>query len=207
MVGLSDLIELSLVARGAADKPKIVGRSASKLAPAHAQRLAARGFEIEGLVCQASKGEDRVDVSKLTADLIDAKTKVGVLEAAAENHATALAAANTARDEAITARDEAQADVTRLEAELETAKQASKAGEADAATTWLTASLTKLLTAADKPTENLPTDVAGLTAAIDAETKGLTAIIPAGGASEAALSDVTEGKTATSLGAFKTNRR
>lgn len=100
MVGLNQLIELSLVARGAADKPKIVGRSASKLAPASAQRLAARGFEFESLICQASRGEDLVDVSKLTADLIEAKTEVGVLQAAATSHAAALSAANTARDEA-----------------------------------------------------------------------------------------------------------
>jgi hypothetical protein len=206
MVGLADLIELSLVARGAAANPKIVGRSASKLAPASAQRLAARGFEIDGLVCQASRGEDLVNTEKLTADLIEAKTKVGVLEAAAEGHQAALTAAHTARDEAIAARDTAQAEVTRLTSELETAKSDSKADEAEAATAWLTASLTKLLAAAGKATENLPTTVADLTAAIDAETKGLTAIIPAGGASEGGAGE-TEVKPAASLSAYKSPRR
>jgi predicted nucleic acid-binding Zn-ribbon protein len=207
MTGLADLIELSLVARGAASNPKIVGRSASKLAPAPAQRLAARGFEIDRLVCQASRGEDQVDVSKLTADLIDAKTKVGVLEAAAATHETALTAANTRATELQTQLSAAQESVTRLEAELATAQGASKADEATAAVAWLTASLTKLLTAAKKPVENLPTDVAALTAAIDAETKGLTALIPPGGASEAGLEDTTEAKPAAALSAFKTHRR
>lgn len=206
MVGLANLIELSLVARGAADKPKIVGRSASKLAPASAQRLAARGFEIDGLICQASRGEDRVNTEKLVADLVTAQTRVGVLEAAEQTHTSALTAANERANGIQTQLTEAQAEVTRLTGELETAQGQSKAPEADAAVTWLTASLTKLLTAAGKPAENLPTDVAALTAAIDAETKGLTAIIPAGGASEPGA-ESPEAKPAASLSAFKSNRR
>jgi hypothetical protein len=207
MVGLADLIELSLVARGAAANPKIVGRSASKLAPASAQRLAARGFEIDGLVCQASRGEDLVNTDKLVADLVAAQTQVGVLTAAAEGHQAALTAANqrvTAIQAELTA---AQEQVTELETQLTAAKDESKASEAGAATTWLTASLTKLLTAAGKPTENLPTSVADLTAAIDAETKGLTAIIPAGGASEGGTGNDNEAKPAASLSAYKSPRR
>jgi hypothetical protein len=205
MVGLAKLIEVSLVARGAADKPKIVGRSASKLAPASAQRLAARGFEIDGLVCQASQGEERVDTSKLTADLIEAKTQVGVMTAAAETHAAALTAANGRADELQTQLTASQEQVTALQAELETAKGESKTDEATAASTWLTASLTKLLTAAGKSAENLPTDVAALTAAIDAETQGLTALIPAGG-SDATGASTTEEVPAASLSAFQTRK-
>lgn len=198
MVGLASLVEVSLVARGAADKPKIVGRSASKLSP----RLAARGFEIDGLVCQASQGEDRVDTSKLTADLIDAKTQVGILTAAATGHEAQLTAANTARDAAVTELATANAALATAQAELVTAKGENQTA---AAVTWLTASLTKLLTAAKKSVENLPTDVAALTAAIDAETQGLTALIPAGGASQAAGSTQTEAPAAN-LSAFKTRR-
>lgn len=207
MVGLAVLIELSLVARGAAANPKIVGRSASKLAPASAQRFAARGFEIDGLVCQASRGEDQVDVSKLTADLIEARTEAGVLKAAADQHTAALTAANDRVTELQTQLSEANQTVATLTADLETARSESKADDADAATTWLTASLTKLLTAAGKPTDNLPTTVADLTAAIDAETKGLTALIPAGGASEGGQGNATEAKPAASLSAYKTNRK
>jgi hypothetical protein len=211
MVGLATLIELSLVARGAAANPKIVGRSASKLAPASAQRLAARGFEPDRLVCQASRGEDRVNTEKLVADLVAAQTEVGVLKAAAETHDTALQAANSQVEELTTKLTAAEADVARLTGELETAKEEAGPSEGETeATTWLTASLTKLLTAAGKPVENLPEDVAGLTAAIDAETKGLTALIPAGGKSQtgADLSDDEAPKA--SLSAFKSapsNRR
>jgi hypothetical protein len=206
MVGLANLIELSLVARGAAANPKIVGRSASKLAPASAQRLAARGFEIDGLVCQASRGEDLVDVSKLTADLIDAKTKVGVLEAAAQNHAAALTAANERATGFETQLTAAQEQIATLTTERDDARKTSCAKDAETAVTWLTASLTKLLTAAGKPVENLPTDVAALTAAIDAETKGLTAIIPAGGASEAGTGSETDETPKANFSAFKTRK-
>lgn len=207
MVGLADLIELSLVARGAAANPKIVGRSASKLAPATAQRLAARGFEIDGLICQASKGEYQVDTAKLVADFAALTGENAVLKAAAESHTAALTAANTARDEAITARETAEAEVTRLTAERDAAVAESRTDDATAATTWLTASLTKLLTAAGKPVENLPTTVADLTKAIDAETKGLTAIIPAGGASEAGADNhQEENAPKASLSAFTTRK-
>jgi phage head maturation protease len=207
MIGLASLVEVSVVARGAADNPKIVGRSSSKVAPASAQRLAARGFEIDGLVCRASRGEDNVDLTKLTADLIDAKTKVGVLEAAAGQHEVQLTAATTRADGLQTQLTAAQERVTTLEAELTTAKEATREADATAAVTWLTASLTKLLAAAGKPTENLPTTVTELTAAIDAETKGLTAIIPAGGASEGARNaNLSEDRPAVAVGAFKTRR-
>lgn len=206
MVGLASLLEVSLVARGAADNPKIVGRSASKLAPATAQRLAARGFETDRLVCQASRGEVRVDTDKLTADLIDAKTKVGVLEAAAATHETALKAANDRAEELqtkLTAAEEANGN---LEAELATAKTESKTEEHNAAVAYLQSVLGKLCVAAGESDENLPESVAELTAAIDEKTKGLTALIPPGGKSQD-TTDLTEEKPTLALGAFKTNRR
>lgn len=205
MIGLTSLIEVSLVARGAADNPKIVGRSASKLAPAPAQRLAARGFEIEGLVCQASRGEDRVNTDKLVADLVDAQTKVGVLENAATSHSTALEAANTRATELETQLTTAEEAKVELETQLTAAKDESKADEADAAVAYLTKVLEKLHVAAGESAENLPETVAELTAAIDEKTKGLTALIPAGGASNAATE--TDKTHKASLSAFRTNRR
>lgn len=206
MVGLATLVEVSLVARGAADKPKIVGRSASKLTPAPAQRLAARGFEIDGLVCQASRGEVQVDLSKLTADLVEAKTKVGILEAAAETTTGQLTAATGRVTELTTELSTAQGEVTRLEAELATARGESQADEAAAAVAYLTSVLTKLHTAAGETAENLPTTVAALTAAIDAKTNGLTALIPAGGASEAGAGATVHDIKKVDLSAFKTRR-
>jgi hypothetical protein len=208
MVGLATLTELSLVARGAADKPKIVGRSASKLAPtsAPAQRLAARGFEIDGLVCQASRGEDLVNTEKLVADLMAATSELATLKANAGTHEAAITAANTARDEALGQVTTLTAERDDLQTQLTTATAENKTEEATAATTWLTASLTKLLTAAGKSVENLPTDVAALTAAIDAETKGLTALIPAGGASEGGSGSETREAPKANLSAFTTRK-
>jgi len=210
MVGLDTLVELSLVVRGAADGPKILGRSSSKLAPASAQRLAAQGFELNGLVCQAqaSKGEDMtIDTNKLTTDLIDAKTQVGVLTAVASGHEAILTAsteANAALNVQLTA---VTAERDTAVAELETAKAASRGDEADAAIVYLTNVLTKLHVAADKSVEGLPTTIAALTAAIDEETKGLTAIIPAGGSAAAPALNAKDDAKGTSLSAFRTNRR
>ena len=208
MVGLNQLIEVSLVARGAADNPKIVGRSASKLAPATAQALAARGFETDRLVCQASRGEiNTMNTEKLTADLIDAKTQLGILEAAAERHTTELTAANeraTGFETQLTAANER---ITALEAELETANGESHADEAEAAVTYLTSVLEKLHVAAGETAKNLPTTVAELTAAIDEKTKGLTALIPAGGKSKTGTELSDEDQPERTFGAFKTPTR
>lgn len=212
MVGLAALVEVSLVARGAADKPKIVGRSASKLTSAPAQRLAAKGFELDGLVCRASAGVIKpMNTEKLTADLVEAKTEVGVLKAAASTFEAQLTAANTARDEAVGQVAELTTKVGELETQLAAATEAqpeTKVEEHDAAVAYLTSVLTKLHVAAGETAENLPETVAGLTAAIDAKTNGLTALIPAGGVSTPAGGNTEDDNPAkVDLSAFKTNRR
>jgi hypothetical protein len=173
MVGLANLIELSLVARGAADKPKIVGRSASKLAPtsASAQRLAARGFEIDGLVCQASRGEDQVDTEKLGRP-DDARLPGRRPQGRRTTRSGAHGREHRARRGPRPGHHAHRRARRALQTQLTAAQAENKTEDATAATTWLTASLTKLLTAAGKSVENLPTDVAALTAAIDAETQG-----------------------------------
>lgn len=210
MVGLDTLIELSLVVRGAADGPKIVGRSSSKLAPASAQRLAAQGFELTGLVCQAqaSKGEDMtIDTNKLTTDLIDAKTSVGVLTAAATGHAAALTAATEAREAVAVQLTAVTAERDTAVTALAEAVTASRSDEADAAIAYLTTVLTKLTVAAGETPADLPTTVAELTAAIDAKTNGLTAIIPAGGSAAAPVVTAKDDvESPVALSAFRTNR-
>lgn len=209
MVGLASLIEVSLVARGAADNPKIIGRSAAKLAPAPAQRLAAKGFELDGLVCRASAGViNPMNTEKLTADLVEARTQVGVLEAAATQHEAQLTAANSARDEALEQVTSLTAERDELQTQLTAAKEESRSDEADAAVVYLTSVLTKLHTAAGETPSDLPTTVTELTAAIDAKTAGLTALIPPGGASVAGGGDDADDKPAkVDLSAYKTNRR
>lgn len=184
LVGLQTFSELSLVTRGAASKPKIVGRSASKLATP-LQALAARGFEIDELFCTASKGENVVDLNVVMTQLTQKTTEA----ATATVQLTAMTAERDTAQANLTA---AQARIAELEAaagtpapeaaELETAK-----ADLAAATEALTGIYTRLATAAssDAPA---PTSIADLTAGIDTLQSELTALIPVGGAAASSQS-------------------
>src|SRR3546814_9858320 len=65
LVGLSDFIEVSLVARGAADQPRIVGQSDSKLQPASSMRLAAHADFKDRLIVQARSEEHTSELQSL----------------------------------------------------------------------------------------------------------------------------------------------
>lgn len=91
--GLNSFFETSLVTRGAADNPKIVGKSASKIsAPPSTYRLAAKGSEVNPLALQATLGESDVDLTAVLALLATKTTE----------HAT-LVATSTATDAKLTA--------------------------------------------------------------------------------------------------------
>lgn len=207
LVGLESFVEISLVARGAADKPKIVGQSASKLSPATVERLAAQGFEdLDALIVRASLGEDHVDTNKLITDLSDAKASVMTLTASVD---TLTAARNVAVAEVATLTStvaERDASIVTLTAERDTALEASRADEADAAITYLKSVLKGVRVAAGKAVEDadLPGSVAELTTAIDAETSQLTAILPVEGVGQAAGA-ADEVKETRSFAAFKIN--
>lgn len=188
LVGLDKFIELSLVARGAADNPKIVGRSKSKLQPTSQQlRLAASGIEIDGLVCEATTGEETVsttpDFTKLTTDLVNARVSEGTLTAsntALNSQVVALTASAETLQTALTA---AEASVAELNVKLTAAEAApSNQADYDSAIAFLGEVLTKVLTAsgAEVPSE-LPKTVAELKADIVKHTSDLTAILPVGG--------------------------
>lgn len=196
MVGLSQFVETSLVARGAADKPKIVGKSQSKLAPEGLKLLAAKGFEIDELVVQASLGaKDETNMSEiaaLTAQLTTLSADKGSLTAQ-------LTAATGERDTLRTERDTLRTDLSARDAEIVTLKadkaELEKRPEAQVATD-LTAALTYLGGVYDQLTvasgkakvegDARPTTVAAFTAAIDEMTGKLTSILPVGGKSTAA---------------------
>jgi len=201
MVGLAQFVETSLVARGAADKPKIVGRSQSKLAPEGLKLLAANGFETDELVVQASLGKKEQStmsdaaITALTAQLTTLSTDKGSLTAQ-------LSAATSERDTLRTDRDSirtelttAQSEVTRLTAELATANErpeATVATERDEAVTFLHEQLDHLMVA--KGEAKLEGDarlktVAALKAKIGELTANLTSILPVGGKSKAAGAD------------------
>lgn len=186
LVGLNQFIELSLVARGAADKPKIIGKSQSKLAPETVYRLAAKGFETEGLVFQGSAGKEEVmDTTKLVTDLSDTTAKLAVSEADKGRLTTELSDTKTKLDASL-------ADVTRLEGELQTAKDAkpedyeSDKTQLAEAIELLQAQLNGVRVAkgeAKLEGEDLPKEVAALKAAITEKTGGLTALLPVDGKS------------------------
>jgi len=199
MVGLNQFIETSLVARGAADKPKIVGKSQSKLAPEGLKLLAASGFETDELVVQARLGKEEdhtmSDIAALTTQLTTLSADKGALTAQ-------LTAANgerdTARTDLATRTTElatAQADVTRLTAELATANErpdASVATERDEAVTFLHEQLDHLMVA--KGETKLEGDarlktVASLKAKIAELTANLTSILPVGGKANGSAAD------------------
>lgn len=189
LVGLSKFIEVSLVARGAADNPKIVGKSASKLAPASSMRLAAKGFEIDELVCRAGLGDDvvTIDTNKLIADLMASNTSVATLTVEKSNLGVELSAAQAS----LTAAQTQVAELTAQVAEL-TAAAGAPNNEADyqVALSFLGELVTNLSVAAgDEAPAELPKTVADLKAAIEARTTKLTAMLPVGGVAAPAGAD------------------
>ncbi len=183
LVGLAVFTELSLVSRGAANKPKIIGKSQSKLA-APLQQLAAKGIEVDGLYLSASRGENRVDIDKLVTDLTDSKAQVTVLTASETTLKTQVATLEASNAD-LTTRLEA------AEAEAAEAKDASKATELEAAETELAAAkevlggiYTRLATAAGETDVTAPESIADLKAGIEKHQSKLTAILPTGGVTE-----------------------
>ena len=190
MVGLNQFIELSLVARGAADNPKIVGKSQSKLAPESAYRLAAKGFDTDALILRASLGKEeefQMDTAKLMQDYVTSASQVATLSLEKGQ----LTTVNTELTTKLTA---AEADVVRLTGELSTAQTALEAAKAapdtaaiaerDEAVTLLKEQVNALLVATGKPKlegDAMPSKVAELKAKITELTDGLTAILPTGG--------------------------
>lgn len=185
--GLADFIELSLVARGAADEPKIVGQSDSKLAPASALRLVARGFDTNSLLVQATRGVSQVaefDANKFVTELSEARASVITLTAerdAAKAQVTAITAERDALQTQLTAAEEARAAA---ETALAAANENAAPNETDAAVAFMRAQLSKLKVAkgeAEPDLATLPGTVAELEAEIRGITADLTVILPTGG--------------------------
>jgi hypothetical protein len=192
MVGLNQFIELSLVARGAADKPKIVGKSEAKLAPTGLQKLAANGFETDALVVQASLGKkddtmSDATISALTGQLTTLSAEKGTLTA---NLSTVTGERDTARGEVTaltTERDALKGQVATLTTERDAALQrpeAAVATERDEALTFLNEQVDHLLIASGKPKQaddaKIKT-VAEAKAKISELTGNLTSILPVDG--------------------------
>lgn len=211
--GLADFIELSLVARGAADKPKIVGGSESKLAPATALRLVAKGFDQNSLLVQATRGVSQVadfDANKFLTDLAAAQTNVITLTAErdqAASQVTELTGQVSGLETQVTdltaERDALQTQITEL------SNEDAPANETDAAVSFLRAQLQKLTVAKgeDEPElDQLPSTVAELEQEIRGLTSDLTAILPVGGVAQTPNPE-NKGNVALNSSAFRTNKK
>lgn len=188
LVGLSVFTELSLVTRGAADKPKIVGKSQSKLA-APLQALAARGFEVNELFCAASKGEVQVDLTTVLARNEEIVTENVTLKASV----TSLTAE---RDTVTTALEAATARIAELE---EASDDTEAVAERDEAKTFLAETFRKLAIAAGETDPQVPETIAELKSGIETHQSTLTALLPVGGAG--AHTQTNEGKAGAKFNA------
>lgn len=202
--GLEQFSELSLVTRGAASNPKILGKSQSKLTSS-LQALAAKGFEVDELFLAASKGEFEVDMTAILSQLTD---QIGVAATAtAELKAVSaqLAASETSLEAANTRIAELEAATP--EPAPEAAELAQAQTDLAASTTFLAELYTKLAVAAGETEVTAPTQVAELTTGIEKYQSTLTAILPVGGVAATVISNEGASKFNASIaGAFKTNR-
>lgn len=206
--GLADFIEVSLVARGAADEPKIVGQSDSKLAPATALRLIARGFTQDSLLVQATRGVSQVaefDANKFLTDLAAAQGSVLSLTVERDTAATQLSALTVERDGM-------QVELTELTTERDTLLAAATAenvgNETAPAIAFLRLQLQKLKVAKgeDEPAlDTLPGTVAELELEIRGLTSDLTAILPVGGVAQTPELEL-QAATIRNSGAFRTKK-
>lgn len=203
--GLSDFIELSLVARGAADQAKIVGQSESRLAPATALRLVARGFDQNSLLVQATRGVSPVaefDPTTFVTQLTDARVAAATLTMERDAAATNLTAVTAERDAAA-----ANLVAVTAERDVALAQIAEQpANDTEVAVAFMRAQLQKLKVAkgeAEPALDTLPGTVTELEAEIRGLTSDLTAILPVGGLT---LSDGGT-KVAVNTNAFRTNTK
>lgn len=214
--GLDRWMELSLVSVGASPKAKIRSRAKAQMSEDTLQRIAASGIPLEAtLFISNPKAGDSpdMDLKELVARLEAQATEISELKAQAatiEGLKAQLVEATTAT-EALKAQLEAandagtvlKAKATDLEGQLAAASEASKS-----ALEFLTEHAKRALVATGRPVENLPTDVAGLIASIEASKKNLVNLFPEGVRSVAA--DAGTGSTKAvqpALDVFRQPRR
>jgi hypothetical protein len=176
--GMASFQELSLVGKGAAQGARIVGPSESRLAAGNDnyRALAAKaGFSGLALTCEpietpTPKDTLNVDITMQLTAAVEAKTK-------AEMTVISLTEKNTALT------DQLAAVKAQLDAVDTTTAEKLVASEAEVATAVvaLTEEAKMILTALQKPVDNLPTTVAELTALIAEHRAEFAAAIPVGG--------------------------
>ena len=206
--GLDRWMEFSLVSRGAANGPKIVGRTKALLGD-HYQELVAAGGSPEATVLFGTVTKENPmstpDFVKLTTDLVAASSEAAVAKAALTamtgERDTLTTQLTAARAEIVTLKGAADADKTKLTADLAAAN-----AEIDEVKAFLTAQLKASWAASGHKFEDkdVPADVKGLRVALDAATVSVHKLIPVGGRANVGDGDTeTADNRAARLAAFK----
>jgi len=188
--GLDRWMELSLVSAGAADKPKIVGRTKALLGADDYQKLAATGKVPDATTLFATVKDEAMsvpDFNKLVTDLTASATQVATLTVnlASETAKVAdLTAKLTAADAKIVELTAANTGPAKQVLDL-TAANTVLTAEVDETKVFLTDQLKAASVALGKPLEDkdIPTDVKGLVAALKATTDSVHKLIPINGVS------------------------
>ena len=213
LIGLEKWTEISLVNRGAANKPKIIGRSDSRLEEGTVRRLAASGIP-EGLAVLSAlapsalkqpdnKEPDNMDMEKILDQMSDLKASAAGAKKDLElslNDVTKLTAELTSKDEEIAA----------LKATVDAIPEAPDAAELEAlrasekaAKDFLSEAISKTEIALGRDPAGLPETVAEMTAKLSEVQSELTAALPVGGVANAAdAEDNHEAAKTKSFAAF-----
>lgn len=184
LVGASEVIELSLVSRGAAKNSKIINPSNAKLGE-QAQRLAASGVELHNYYCTASasdEGVEEVDFEKFMVQLNAANTKTIEAETARVAAEAQVASLNTeveTRDATIASLN---TQVEELTAQVEEAKASTeKVATLTALHDYVGKQFVALKTLDGDASAAVLEDTAEMVSYIEANEARLSALIPAGG--------------------------
>lgn len=195
--GLDKWMELSLVSRGAASKPKILGRTKQVMAKETYDRIAADGLPPEAVVLFTASDDKKDD------DLMDPEVKAQLDAFGAQlDEIKALVAAMAPKEP--TAEELAAAEAAAAEAEA----AALAAAEAEAAAT---AEISEQDAALKAELDAAKARIAELEAAAPAPKPEETTIdvsgIPVGGVAASAVEDAQKPAARPGLSAFKTPKR
>ena len=206
--GLDKWMELSLVSRGASDKPKILSRAKQLLSKEEHDRIAADGKPVEALFLFTSMATETPEMPKENLEA----------EQAEETAAEETAAEETAAEE--TAAEEEENTEQEAEAEAEGEADDEQEFDAGAAIAALQAQLTELAAriapepAPEPAIEDLQAELAAANAKIaelsaepEAEEEAVQPEIPVGGVAASAVEDAHSLKASGGRAvAFKTKR-
>lgn len=218
LVGLDKWMELSLVSRGASDKPKILSRPKQILSKDEYDRMAASGKPLEALVLFTST---KMENPLMAEENAQAEEEAAAIEAAAAEAAAAEAEAEAAAAEAEAEGGEeneemtfdAKAAIEALQAQVTDllAKFAEEPAASTEANENLEASeeedLQAKLAAAEARIAELEAQTAAPAGEPTPETTLDASGIPVGGKSLSTVLDASQPKTELRAGAFKTSKR